>query len=127
MANNIPKSARQLAVDLGEILIFMMVIFIIFFIGTSLVAYLWSPTPSYLIGFKNSISGNVEMNLGIPCAAVGAFGVVMLLLNAFPPEKQNGIIKFNVFGLEFTGPAGPITLWLACFVSFVASIYWLKK
>jgi hypothetical protein len=124
MANKVSEQAKDLAVDLSGILLFLMVLFLASFLGAAFVSYLWSP--GWLKDFKLSISGNVPLNIGLPCAAVGAFGVVTLLLHAFPPEKQDGSIKFKVFGLEFTGPAGPITLWLACFLSFVAAIYWLS-
>lgn len=94
--------------------------------------YMWEVFNAYMSpshsqsAFKTSISGNIPLNVGIPCAAAGAFGIVGLLLHAFPPEKQDGAIKVKFVGVEFTGPAGPVTLWIASFLSIVAAISLLK-
>ena len=67
-------------------------------------------------------------NLGIPCAAVSAFAIVAVLLSAFPPSSNaNGQLEFKAFGLEFSGPSGPITLWLMCFLGFVAALKLLRS
>jgi len=66
-------------------------------------------------------------NLGIPCAALAAFAIVAALLSAFPPASNaNGQLEFKVFGLEFSGPSGPITLWLRCFLGFVVALKLLR-
>lgn len=72
--------------------------------------------------------------VGVPCAAIGALAIVMLLLSAFEPgesaehsKEGKKVISLKLFGLEFTGPSGPVTLWLACFLALVAGIYWLSK
>jgi hypothetical protein len=66
-------------------------------------------------------------NLGIPCAAVAAFAIVAVLFNAFPPASNaSGQLAFKVFGLEFSGPSGPITLWLMCFLGFIAALKLLR-
>jgi hypothetical protein len=65
--------------------------------------------------------------IGIPCAAVAAFAIVAALLTAFPPPTDaSGALAFKAFGLEFTGPSGPITLWLLCFLGFVAALRILR-
>ena len=67
-------------------------------------------------------------NLGIPCAAISAFAIVAVLLSAFPPASgPNGQLEFKAFGLEFSGPSGPITLWLMCFLGFVTALKLLRK
>jgi hypothetical protein len=58
-------------------------------------------------------------NIGIPCSAIAAFAIVAVLLRAFPPKDERGALTFKAFGLEFTGPSGPITLWLMCFLGFI--------
>jgi hypothetical protein len=66
-------------------------------------------------------------NLGIPCAAIAAFAIVAVLLNAFPPASNaTGQLEFKVFGLGFTGPSGPITLWLMCFLGFIVALKLLR-
>ena len=124
MGKRIPEHAKQLAVDLADIVLALMV--------TGLVVYLIAVFLSYLADFKwlsefhRAIAASEAMSVGIPCAAVGAFGVVALLLHVFPPEHQGGTIKIKFFGAEFTGPAGPITLWLLCFLAFVVAVKVLR-
>jgi hypothetical protein len=66
-------------------------------------------------------------NLGLPCAAISAFAIVAVLLKAFPPSSDaNGPIQLKAFGLQFSGPAGPITLWLMCFFGFVIALKLLR-
>ena len=66
-------------------------------------------------------------NLGIPCAAISAFAIVASLLKAFPPPSdEKGRLDLKVFGLEFSGPSGPITLWLMCFLGFVIALKLLR-
>lgn len=66
-------------------------------------------------------------NIGLPAAAMAAFAVVATLLRAFPPTDANGQISFRAFGLEFTGPSGPITVWLICFLAFVIALRLLRS
>lgn len=66
-------------------------------------------------------------NLGIPCAAIAAFAIVAGLLSAFPPAPNaTGQLEFKVFGLGFSGPSGPITLWLMCFLGFIVALKLLR-
>jgi hypothetical protein len=66
-------------------------------------------------------------NLGIPCAAISAFAIVAVLLITFPPlSDASGQLAFKVFSLEFSGPSGPITLWLMCFLGFVVALKLLR-
>jgi hypothetical protein len=70
---------------------------------------------------------NAACNLGIPCSAIAAFAIVASLLRVFPPEKVDGDLAIKAFSLEFTGPSGPVTLWLICFLGFVIAIKLLTK
>jgi len=66
-------------------------------------------------------------NIGIPCAAISAFAVVAVLLRAFPVARDaDNALALNAFGLEFSGPSGPITLWLMCFLGFVVALKMLR-
>jgi hypothetical protein len=66
-------------------------------------------------------------NIGLPCAAISAFAIVAALLKAFPPSTDaRGQLELKAFGLEFSGPSGPITLWLMCFLGFVLALKLLR-
>jgi hypothetical protein len=54
---------------------------------------------------------NPAANIGIPCSALAAFVLVYTLWKVFPPEKSDHL-SLKVFSLEFTGPSGPIGLWV---------------
>jgi hypothetical protein len=65
-------------------------------------------------------------NIGIPCSAMASFVIVKLLWTAVPPGTSTDGLKFKAFGLEFSGPSGPITLWLLCFLTFVSALKLLR-
>jgi hypothetical protein len=69
---------------------------------------------------------NPAANVGIPCSALAAFVIVSTLLKVFPPKEDGGPLMLKFFGLEFTGPAGPISLWIACFLALILSVNMLK-
>ena len=119
MALEDSNEVRNQAVDLVTVMLFLIVLAIVVYFATAFFAVLGV---SRLSGLKEALNSNAALTIGLPSAAVGAFGVVALLLHSFPPEKAEGVVKLKFFGAEFTGPAGPITLWLACFLSFVAAI-----
>jgi hypothetical protein len=54
--------------------------------------------------------------IGLPFAAVGALGVVILV------EMTNGELEFNALGLALKGTAGQAVLWLACFLGITLAI-----
>jgi len=82
---------------------------------------------SALSSFKTIISSNLGRNVGLPASAVGSFCIVIVFWGLFPPVKTQEGIALELFGLGFTGPTGPVTLWVACFLSFVFSIKILTK
>ncbi|MBV9286801.1 MAG: hypothetical protein JO288_03095 [Hyphomicrobiales bacterium] len=58
---------------------------------------------------------------------MAAFAIVTILLRAFPSSQAgNDSLSFKAFGLEFSGPSGPITLWLMCFLGFVIALKLLR-
>ena len=66
-------------------------------------------------------------NLGLPCAAISSFAIVAVLMTAFSKSSDAAsALQFKAFGLEFTGPSGPITLWLLCFLGFVFALKLLR-
>jgi hypothetical protein len=57
---------------------------------------------------------------GLPISAVTAFAVVSLLEQLAP--ATSGKMEFKAFGLHFSGPAGPVTLWVVVYLVLVASM-----
>ena len=74
---------------------------------------------------KEILLDNVAGNIGVPAAAIAAFALVTVFWKLFPPPK-GGELQIRVFSLVFSGPSGPIGLWIACFLSFVLAI-WLFR
>ncbi len=66
-------------------------------------------------------------HIGIPCSAIASFAIVFILLRAFPINKgaDDGLM-LKAFGLEFSGPSGPITLWLICFLALIFALKLLR-
>jgi hypothetical protein len=70
---------------------------------------------------------HTAQNIGVPCAAISAFAIVAVLLQAFPPSTDaSGQVELKAFGLEFSGPSGPVTLWLMCFLGLVFALRLLR-
>ncbi len=59
---------------------------------------------------------------GLPIAGGAAFGIVTLFEHLSTARKEGGTISFKIFNAEFSGPAGPTTLWLACFLTLLLGI-----
>ncbi|MGH8558581.1 MAG: hypothetical protein ACRESZ_14205 [Methylococcales bacterium] len=77
---------------------------------------------------KKAFDSNRATNIGIPGSGLAFFVLVASLWKVFPPSlEDDGSIELKVFGLAFTGPSGPITLWVFCFLSFVLAIKVLSK
>jgi hypothetical protein len=55
--------------------------------------------------------------IGLPFAAFGALGLVLLL-----ESHYNQQIEFKALGFEFQGASGPIILWVVCFLSIALSM-----
>ena len=67
---------------------------------------------------KDELNVNPATNYGIPFSAMAAFGVVSLL----ELSASDKSLKFKAFGLDFEGPAAPVTLWVVCFAAFIWSM-----
>jgi hypothetical protein len=104
----------------------------VMFYGLVLLGLILPPTRCFaqqVLGF------NLFYSVGLPVSAIGAAGIVGVFWWLFGPqsnvhtpvdeksgERTEKPISIKVFGLEFSGPAGPITLWLACFLALVGSM-----
>lgn len=75
-----------------------------------------------LASFRAVIMANLGRNVGMPASAVSAFCIVIIFWELFPPAVVNDGIALELFGLGFTGPTGPVTLWISCFATFIFGI-----
>lgn len=60
---------------------------------------------------------NAASVLGLPVSAATSFAIVTIL-----EVTSGGNLNFKAFNLAFEGPASPVTLWLVCYVSLVATM-----
>jgi hypothetical protein len=114
--------AKDLVIDLSGIVLIAVVAGVLVYGVLIFIAFTFNP--ERLAGFRAAL--HPDRAIGMPACALAAYAIVVALLHSFPPAKDGGEIKLVAFGLEFTGPAGPITLWLLCFLAFVASLKWLR-
>lgn len=91
------------------------------YLVAGILAVFWKLEPVYGIFISNPAA-----NVGIPCSGFGAFVVVAVLWKAYPPKTESGQVEMKFLGLAFTGPAGPISLWIACFLSLILAVNTLK-
>jgi hypothetical protein len=113
-------AAKTIADVLHSLLLIVAILAFCAYIVLMFLVYVGPET--WLVKLREAVQGKTLFNLGLPASAAGAYAVVALLLKLFPPEKQNGSLKLKAFGLEFTGPAGPITFWIACFLAIVVAV-----
>lgn len=83
----------------------------------------WSGVP---IGFMESLKPNYTVKIGLPIAAMASYGIVVFLLRVFDQNGSGGQLTMKFAGMDFTGPAGPVTLWMMCFLSFTFAIFLLN-
>jgi len=86
---------------------------------------------TYSFGFAPSrellSSGPASYMFGLPISGVVAFAVVALLDTLSPAATGTpGKLEFKAFGLTFSGPAGPVTLWIAVYLTLIASMQIVK-
>jgi hypothetical protein len=85
-------------------------------------------SPASVTSFKEMIDNDYRVKIGLPVAAIGCYGIVVFLLRIFPPEQNNAEkLQMKFAGLEFTGPAGPVTLWVVCFLTITFAIWLLSE
>ncbi|MEE9412047.1 MAG: hypothetical protein V3V22_03235 [Methylococcales bacterium] len=104
--------------------IWIVIFFVVFYAAIVCAAYVFKWQRITQI-----IQANPAFTIGIIASASGSFGIVSLFWKLYPPsEKLNGTnYQLSVLGLEFTGPGGPITLWLLCFMALVMAMKTLSK
>lgn len=58
--------------------------------------------------------------VGVPLSAISAFCIVLLL-----QVVVSGPIELEALGFKFRGAAGPVVLWIFCFLAMVFGVYLL--
>jgi hypothetical protein len=72
-------------------------------------------------------AGGEAVTIGYPICAAASFAGVWLLMLVFPLDKTtSGALSLKFVGIEFTGPAGPVTLWLVGTIILAAGIKLLR-
>ncbi len=88
------------------------------------VAFLYAVT-RHSLKHDNWVSGIVQNHfaatIGLPLAAIAALCLVILL------GFTDGPIEFSGLGFNFKGAAGPIVLWVLCFLAIAVAIKALWK
>ena len=91
--------------------------------GITMLAYLFKFSPA--VALLDSAARSYTFGLPI-CAAI-AFAIVAILDTVSPAKSDgSGKLEFKAFGLTFSGPAGPTTLWIVVYLTLVASIQIVK-
>jgi hypothetical protein len=73
-----------------------------------------------LVKFFNTAAPAFVFHL--PLSAAAAFGIVLVFDAISPFAKDASSLSFEAFGAKFSGPAAPATIWVVCYLSFVASL-----
>jgi hypothetical protein len=78
------------------------------------------PKPASESWFILLIEKHYAATIGVPLSAITAFCIVLLLkvVNAGPVELE-------ALGFKFRGAAGPVVLWIFCFLAVIFGVYLL--
>jgi hypothetical protein len=65
---------------------------------------------------REIVTAHLQATVGLPVAGVFAFLLIALF------RTTEGRIRFEVIGVKFDGAAGPIVIWVLCFLAITVSI-----
>ncbi len=85
---------------------------------------------AYVLGWPEAqalLKESPSHTFGLPISAITAFAIVALLEQRYSDKPKSETLNFKAFGLDFTGPAGPTTLWVVCYLTLVASMRLVGK
>ncbi len=66
-----------------------------------------------------------NITVGLPVSAVASFCVVYVL-SSFEETDNNEKLVIEIFDQTFSGPSGPVTLWVFCYLAITTSIALLQ-
>jgi hypothetical protein len=116
--------------------IFKSAIILLFFLGIIIysclmLVYVLQACSAWRGGSKAVVAlldnGGAGYTFGLPLCAVTAFAIVCVLERLSPSTASDGKLEFKAFGAVFSGPAGPVTLWVVCYLTLVASTMMISK
>jgi hypothetical protein len=88
--------------------------------GITVLILLWLlVTEWYNASLRQFVVDHFPATIGIPAAYIFAFLIVAIF------ESTAGNIKFEAATIKFEGAAGPIVMWVFCFLAITASIRFL--
>jgi hypothetical protein len=70
--------------------------------------------------FIQLIDKHYAATIGVPLSAITAFCIVLLL-----KVVNTGPVELEAFGFKFRGAAGPVVLWIFCFLAVIFGVYLL--
>jgi len=81
----------------------------------------------YALGVSSNVTDLMTASaptfvFGLPISAVAAFAVVCILEKTGEKSGDPKPLEFKAFGLAFSGPAGPVTLWVVVYLTLVVSM-----
>jgi len=91
---------------------FAFIIFVLF----ALALFWLLVTEWYNANLRQFVIDHFPATIGLPVAGVFAFLVVAIF------ESTAGTVKFEITAVKFEGAAGPIIMWLFCFLAIAISI-----
>ena len=78
------------------------------------------PSSSSESWFIQIIEKHYAATIGVPLSAITAFCIVHLL-----KAVSTGPIEIEALGFKFRGAAGPVVLWIFCFLAVIFGVYLL--
>ena len=117
VSENILKNGMDSEQRFRELFSYISIVIIIIGV-TSFVGLLVYMTFSYdyTIYILNVIVRNYAAVIGIPCSALAALAVVLILRSA------QGPLEFKGMGWEFRGAAAPVLMWILCFIAIIGAV-----
>lgn len=107
--------------ELGQFFVATFIVGFVFYLLLLLLLVLAPQKYERLARIREMILLNSYTAIGLPLSAITSFALV-LVFNLWFGNKAAGETTLKFFGLEFTGPSGPTTLWILCYLSIVISI-----
>lgn len=106
-----------------------LILILILYIAALFIAYILPHKDNSMrASLRATFESNRASNVGIPCSALTSFVLVVALLKLYGESSQEeGVITLKFFGLDFTGPSGPVTLWAICFLCFISALKLLRR
>lgn len=87
-------------------------------VGVLVIAVWWNRFDPVLTAL---VTRNFAAIIGLPFAFLAAFIVIALF------RQSEGPIEFEAIGIKLSGAAGPIVLWVICFLAITGGIAMLWK